>query len=98
MVRLFFLVAEPGNGEIVLRQGAAREDQPGSLFGVGQGETAVFQKIDLAVDQPRLAGAAAPRPASMGVVDTLLKRRFQNCPGRRDLIGSVRLMYPDVPP
>ena len=97
MVRLFFLVAEPGKSQIVLWQCAAGEDKTCCLFGVSQGETAVFQQIDLAVDQPRLAGAAAPRPASMGVVDTLFDCRFQNGLGRGDLNGPVRLMYPDLP-
>ena len=97
MVWLFFLITKPGHCQIRLRQGAAGEDQTCCLFRVGQGEPAVFQQIDISVNQTRLAGAATAGSAAMRVVDALFEGCFQNGLGRGNLNGPVRLIYSDLP-
>lgn len=72
MIRLLFFIAQPRDDSIISWQSTTSEDQPGSPFGLSQSEPGMFQQIDCAVDQARLAGAAAPRPASMRISNALV--------------------------
>src|SRR3546814_18622894 len=59
--------------DIAERLRAARKNQAVRALVDSQCEGRVRQQVDLTRQQPRLAGAAAPRPAAMGIGDAGLE-------------------------